>query len=376
MVIGSGLDAEDGSSGSYTCRLKTGARLYIRGILIASHAEATHEIFFLDCNFPLTTFGGAFRRGRGRATRCACAARRWATRSAISSGGFERHHRALCRTRAILRDRRGGAYIVGMQNERQLKTLSDDELLRRLSKLMCQSRRVEADLVAHIAEVDARRLYAREAMPSMHAYCIEVLRLTDFEAYLRITAARAAREYPMLLTMLRDGRLHLTAVARLASHLNRDNWETVLNRAAHRSKREIEELIVELEPKPDIPATIRKLPARRARTPKPVPQLVPERVATPSPHLPPAEVTPLTGPGPAEAGASSVAPPARRAKVEPLAPARYKVQFTASAELRDRLERLQALMRSSVPDGDLATIIDQAVTERLERLEARRFAKT
>jgi hypothetical protein len=61
--------------------------------------------------------------------------------------------------------------------------------------------------------------------------------------------------------------------------------------------------------------------------------------------------------------------------VEPLAPARYKITFTASAELRDKLYRLQALMRSSVPDGDLAAIIEEAVTEKLERLEAKRFAK-
>ena len=66
--------------------------------------------------------------------------------------------------------------------------------------------------------------------------------------------------------------------------------------------------------------------------------------------------------------------PARPAVVEPLSPARYKVQFTACAELRDKLERLAALMRSEVPDGDLAAIIEQAVTEKLERLEARRFA--
>jgi hypothetical protein len=64
------------------------------------------------------------------------------------------------------------------------------------------------------------------------------------------------------------------------------------------------------------------------------------------------------------------------ALIEPLSPARYRVQFTASAELRDKLERLRALMRSSVPDGDLAAIIEAAVTEKLERLEARRFGKT
>jgi hypothetical protein len=33
-------------------------------------------------------------------------------------------------------------------------------------------------------------------------------------------------------------------------------------------------------------------------------------------------------------------------------------------------------MRSSVPDGDLAKIIDIAVSEKLERLEAKRFART
>jgi hypothetical protein len=33
-------------------------------------------------------------------------------------------------------------------------------------------------------------------------------------------------------------------------------------------------------------------------------------------------------------------------------------------------------MRSAVPDGDLAALIEQAVTEKLERLEARRFAAT
>jgi hypothetical protein len=60
-----------------------------------------------------------------------------------------------------------------------------------------------------------------------------------------------------------------------------------------------------------------------------------------------------------------------RAAVTPLAPARYKVQFTASTKLRDKLERLQALTRE-----DLATVIEAAVTERLERIESKRFGLT
>ena len=68
--------------------------------------------------------------------------------------------------------------------------------------------------------------------------------------------------------------------------------------------------------------------------------------------------------------------PRRRGTVEPLGAARYRVQFTASQELHDKLERLQALMRTTHPDGDLGALIDAAVTEKLERLEAKRLGKT
>ncbi len=298
-----------------------------------------------------------------------------------------------------------------MEPECDLRSVPDDELLRRLAELLRQSRRVEADLVAHIGEVDLRRLYAREAAPSMFAYCTEVLHLSEAEAYLRIAAARASREHPMLREMLRDGRLHLTAIAKLAPHLTPSNRETLLKRAAHRSKRQIEELMAELAPRPDAPALMRKLPAGRAHT-QPTPALKvrpdavapslawihPDGVAPSAPWLSPgAAGKPAIGLRPdgdevrevrdrAKAaghglGPDAVAPPkapapTRPASVEPLAPARYKVQFTASAELHDKLERLRALMRASVPDGDLGAVIEQAVTEKLERLESRRFART
>ena len=276
-----------------------------------------------------------------------------------------------------------------MSHTHELNTIPDDELLRRLVELLRQSRGTEADLVAHIGEVDARRLYAREASPSMFAYCTEILHLSEAEAYLRIAAARASRERPVLLTMLADGRLHLSAIAKLAPHLTPENKDALLRRAAHKSKREIEELIAELAPRPDAPAVMRRLPARRAQSaPAPVGslgrggvapalELRPDGVVACASQLRPDAVA-SAGP---ELGLVGVAArpgscPSRSTVVEPLAPARYKVQFTASAALHDKLERLQALMRSSVPDGDLAAIIEQAVTEKLERLEARRFART
>jgi hypothetical protein len=165
-----------------------------------------------------------------------------------------------------------------MEYQRPLEAIPDDELLRRLAELTRQSRCVESDLVAHIGEVDERRLYAREASPSMFSYCTEVLHLSDAEAYLRIAAARASREHPMLLTMLGDGRLHLTAIAKLAPHLTRENRNALVKRATHRSKRQIEELIAAIAPRPDTPAVIRKLPGRRT-LPTPALSVGPNEIA-------------------------------------------------------------------------------------------------
>jgi hypothetical protein len=152
----------------------------------------------------------------------------------------------------------------GMGKKLDLESLSDAALLRRVSELVKQTRGDEADLIAHLAEVDARRLHAREASPSLFAWCTQMLHFSEQEAYARITVARASRRHPMLLTMLRDGRLHLSGIVRLAPHLTLENREAVLKRATHKSKRQIEELVAELEPKPDANARIRKLPERRA----------------------------------------------------------------------------------------------------------------
>jgi hypothetical protein len=223
-----------------------------------------------------------------------------------------------------------------------LRSLSDQELLQRLSDLLRRSRRVEADLVVHIGEVDERRLYLREGSPSMYVYCTEVLRLSEHEAYLRIAVARGAREHPALLRMLAEGRLHLSGIAKLLPHLTPANRNELLERATHKSKRQIEELVAELAPRADAPSLARQLldPAG-------------ERVTT--------------------AGAPL---PQRAAAVQPLGRARYRIHFTASAAFHDKLQRLRALMRTSVPDGDLAAILEAAVSEKLERLQRRRFGGT
>jgi hypothetical protein len=285
-----------------------------------------------------------------------------------------------------------------MEQSRPLANIPDDVLLRRLAELLRESRRVESDLVEHIAEVDARRLYAREAAPSMFAYCTEVLHLSEAEAYLRIAVARASRHHPVLLELLRDGRLHLTGIAKLAPILTADNRDALLERAVHKSKREIEVLVAEVAPRPDARSSIRFLPDRAglmsrsdgsfghdegesqggaldsAGVLKPTGEL-----PLPQPSAPTAQALHLLCPervSQYSAEAVSGAAKAKPGAIEPSAPGRYRVQFTASTELRNKIERLRALMRPQIPDGDLAAVIEQAVTEKLLRIEARRFATT
>jgi hypothetical protein len=264
----------------------------------------------------------------------------------------------------------------------RLDDISDDVLLARVADLVGRSRRVEAELIAHLAEVDRRRLYLREACPSMHVYATARLHLSDAEAYLRITAARLSRRFPMVLAMLADGRLHLSAIAKLAPHLHEDNAEVLLGRAAHRSKRDIDLLVAEVAPRPDVPSRMRRLPAPEAHATVGAAELRPDGVSC-------REVADLATSSANQGASTGTVPlldiaspmtvasvPRVAAVVAPIAPSRYKVQFTASSELHDKIERARGLLRHQVPDGDLAVIFDRAMTLLVRELERARFAAT
>jgi hypothetical protein len=69
--------------------------------------------------------------------------------------------------------------------------------------------------------------------------------------------------------------------------------------------------------------------------------------------------------------------PARRTSmIAPLASERYKVQFTASEILHDKLRLAQDLLRHRIPDGDVAQVFELALTLLVEKLEKQKFAAT
>ncbi len=287
-----------------------------------------------------------------------------------------------------------------------LSALSDSDLLTELRRSVAADYNATAHVIEILTEVDSRRLYLGEGCSSLFIYCIHVLHLSEHVAYERITAARLARRVPGVLEALRAGDVTLTSLRLIGPHLTSANYGELLAAVRHKSRREVERLVAALAPKADVPASVRKLPVRAA-----IRQCGPAGDATPTAARPSTasaagapratplpviecteEATACSGQRPQSATPESVRPtvktdalqrqmpsamaltPTRPAVVAPLAPERYKIQFTASREMHDKLRRAQDLLRHTIPDGDISIVFDRALTLLIEELERRRLA--
>ena len=230
-----------------------------------------------------------------------------------------------------------------------LAQLSDPDLIETTVRVAGDERRVTADLLALLGEVDARRLYLSEGCSSLFSYCTTVLRFSEHEAYHRIEAARAARQFPVILDEIRDGSLTLTAVTLLRPHLTSDNSEALIAAARHKTRREIEHQMASLAPKPDAISMIRRLPESKELA----------APLQPSVSLPTSEPARPAEPRPVSA---------------PLSSDRYLLRVTLTAEAHAKLRKAQDLLRHSTPDGDPAEVIDRALTLLVADLERRRMA--
>jgi len=252
-----------------------------------------------------------------------------------------------------------------------LAVLSDDELVERVKDLASSERCASVALIRSLMEYDARRLYLREGCSSLFTYCTQVLHLSEGSAYNRIETARAARRYPRVLEAIECGDVTLTAVRLLAPHLTAANHDEMVRAARHKSKQQIQELIASLNPRPAAATILRRLALRPSKV-----DSTPAAIASRDTHTLQGrtshDIVPLSSTGPA---AVTPAPQTHVAVVTPLAPERYKLQVTLRRETHEKLRRAQALARHAVPDGDMGSILDRALTLLIDHLERRRFAQ-
>jgi hypothetical protein len=272
--------------------------------------------------------------------------------------------------------------------------LSEQELLDHFESLVARDRRTTAALLVAIAEIDERKLWARHACSSMFSFCMERFHMSEQVTAKRLWSARTARRFPVVLDLVARGELHLSAIHLLARHLTTENHLRVLERARHKSSREVERLVAELAPRADVASRIRTMPGPRGAG------VANDAPAVAAPALAAPALADAGSPNQEKAGGASdrrtstdcesagcssgrpaladgdvaiVSRPAAVAKpIVPLSPRRYKIEITVDEATHDKLRSLQDLLGRSETGRDAAAIISRAIDVLLVRTLARK----
>jgi hypothetical protein len=284
----------------------------------------------------------------------------------------------------------------------QLSHLTDTELVARLGRAVHGARAFTAELLAHLAEVEERRLHLRAARSSLFSYCVSELGFSEDEACRRIEVARLARRHPELYSLMANGEVSLSVAALLKPHITAQNAAELLRGVRGKSVLQAREFLACRFPRPDVPSSVRKLPGSAAPSAQPVTTPAKDLLELAETNTPARSVMVEAAPGvsavalelPSPSRAvradatehrhvSECAPTPTRApdrrperSLSPLAADRYAVRFTATGELKRKLEQARDLLRHALPDGDFAPVIERALDLLLEDLLRQRFGKT
>jgi len=98
-----------------------------------------------------------------------------------------------------------------------LKKFSNQELHSRTIALVREETRLTLEILHHLREIEARKLYAERGHSSLFEYATRELRYSESAAQRRIASMRALRELPELEKKIETGDLKLTQVAQVQS---------------------------------------------------------------------------------------------------------------------------------------------------------------
>ena len=258
-----------------------------------------------------------------------------------------------------------------------------DALHQRLLALNSTDRSRTVELLKALMEADRLRLYAARGYSSMYAYCQRGLKMEEGVIYLRIAAARCAARFGCILPMLQDGSLSMAAVHLLRSHLTEKNHRELLGKAQHKSKRQVQQLLADEQPKPDVADRVQTLPQRPGVS-APAPKKDGAETRGPPQQSNGCALEPTAeGARPASGCASAKAPGSTpgtagrsSSRTEPLGAKRYGVHFTATEQLHDKLVEAQALLSHTQGGSNLAVVVERALDELLKSLRKRKYGET
>jgi len=219
--------------------------------------------------------------------------------------------------------------------ENQIKNLSDEGLVKSISELNTQEHEAMLNLLLHLIEFEARKLFIPLGYPSLFSYCVEKLRYSEPAAGRRIAAARCIRDFPEVYELLSKKELTLTTISIVASALTQDNKAEVLEKIRGKVRSVVETLASSLKPaKKVMPERIKPIFVEQQEAPNQLPL-----AEAPKEELPVEE--------------------------------RYKLSFSVSKAFMRKLNTLKALGG----EKPLEVLFEELLDAKLERVDPRKRAE-
>lgn len=106
----------------------------------------------------------------------------------------------------------------------QLKTLTDDKLLRAIKTLATQERQKHAEVVEHLEELVSRDLHLKLGYSSVFEYCIKELWDHESTAARRSNLVKIIKKAPEVATMIKKGEISPNRVSQVQTHINRRQY--------------------------------------------------------------------------------------------------------------------------------------------------------
>ncbi len=107
----------------------------------------------------------------------------------------------------------------------KLKSITNSTLVEDLKKLVRSERKVTAQILVYIREVDRRRLYLEYRVTSLFAFLTKEMGYTKAAAQRRVEASRLLKDVPSIKTDLESGALNLSQVAMVAQSIRQKTKE-------------------------------------------------------------------------------------------------------------------------------------------------------
>ncbi len=102
---------------------------------------------------------------------------------------------------------------------KDLKCLSNLELISRTEKLVASERKVTHLVLVYLCAIEDRRLYLQRGYDGMYAYLTQGLGYSESGAYRRLQSARLLREIPEAAKSLESGSLNLSQMTQVQKEL-------------------------------------------------------------------------------------------------------------------------------------------------------------